>query len=82
MFKIHTVVWLGLIGVTVVAAREPPARQVVVGGDASYPPFEWLDKNGAPKGFNVELIRLLTEPVGVEVEHRLGDWPDTIRGLE
>lgn len=57
-------------------------ERLVVGGDAAYPPFEWLDEDGRPQGFNVELIRLLVEPAGVEVDFRLGDWPDTLAALD
>ncbi len=63
-------------------AEDAPFDRLVVGGDAAYPPFEWLDEERRPKGFNVELIRLLAEPAGVEVEFRLGDWPDTLTALD
>src|SRR6056297_3848245 len=63
-------------------AEDAPVDRLVVGGDAAYPPFEWLDGERRPQGFNVELIRLLAEPVGVEVEFRLGDWPDTLAALD
>src|SRR6185503_12650086 len=38
------------------AAGEPP---LVYAGDAQYPPFESLDAQGRPQGFNVELVRAL-----------------------
>lgn len=63
-------------------AEEAPLDRLLVGGDAAYPPFEWLDEQGRPQGFNIELIRLLAEPAGVEVDFRLGDWPDTLAGLD
>lgn len=51
------------------------------GGDAAYPPFEWLD-DGEPSGVNVDLQRAIAEVGGVRADHRLGNWPDVIRGLE
>ena len=63
-------------------AAEPPAERLIIGGDAAYPPFEWLDEDGQPQGFNVDLIRLLTAQPGVQVEFRLGDWPDTLAALD
>jgi len=63
-------------------AAEPPVDRLVVGGDAAYPPFEWLDAAAQPQGFNVELIRLLTAQTGVQVEFRLGDWPDALAALD
>lgn len=73
---------LALLASPVGRAAEPPVDRLVVGGDAAYPPFEWLDENGQPQGFNVELIRLLAEPAGVEIDFRLGDWPDTLAALD
>jgi len=63
-------------------AEEAPLDRLLVGGDAAYPPFEWLDQEGRPQGFNIELIRLLAEPAGVEVDFRLGDWSDTLAALD
>lgn len=62
------------------SAYEPPA-QILVGGDLSYPPLEWMEKNQT-KGFNIELMREVARIGGSEAEHRLGSWPDTVRALE
>jgi signal transduction histidine kinase len=55
---------------------------VVIGGDQNFPPYEFLDKNGRPAGFNVELSRAIAEVMGMEVEFRLGNWGEVRRGLE
>jgi ABC-type amino acid transport substrate-binding protein len=40
-----------------------------VGLDASYPPFEYIDENtGRIVGYDVDLVRLIGEQLGVEVE--------------
>jgi len=75
------VVGLLLLMMSLGWAAEPPAR-LVVGGDAMYPPFEWLEDSGQPRGFNVELIRMLAANDGVEVEFRLGAWPDALAALD
>ncbi len=49
---------------------------VVVGGDRSYPPYEFIDKDGVSTGFNVELTRAIARVMGFAVEVRLGDWSD------
>jgi len=77
-----TVLALALLASGICRAAEPPIDRLVVGGDAAYPPFEWLDEEGRPEGFNVELMRMLAESAGVEVEFRLGDWPETLAALE
>jgi polar amino acid transport system substrate-binding protein len=55
---------------------------IIVGGDRSYPPFEFLDKAGQPAGFNVELTQAIAEVMGLRVEIRLGDWNEMRRALE
>lgn len=62
-------------------AQSAPER-LRVGGDQIYPPFEWLDSDGQPRGFNVELMRLLADDAGVELEFQLGNWPDTVAALQ
>jgi EAL domain-containing protein (putative c-di-GMP-specific phosphodiesterase class I)/ABC-type amino acid transport substrate-binding protein len=61
-------------------AYEPPAR-ILFGGDIAYPPMEWIEKNQA-MGFNVDLAREVARVGGSHAEHRLDDWPNTVRALE
>ncbi|WP_323814055.1 putative bifunctional diguanylate cyclase/phosphodiesterase [Cellvibrio sp. NN19] len=61
-------------------AYEPPDK-VLFGGDLTYPPLEWMDKNQV-KGFNVDLARELASIGGSKAEHRLANWPEVMRALE
>jgi len=54
---------------------------IIVGGDSNYPPYEFLDKNGKPAGYNVELTRAIAEVMGMNVEIRLGPWGDMRKAL-
>ncbi len=63
------------------ATGQIESGRIVFGGDAAYPPFEWND-GGTPRGFDIELEDAMSRIGGAEAEHRLGDWPDTIRALE
>lgn len=56
-------------------------RPVVVGGDRDYPPYEFLDKDGLPAGFNVDLTRAVGEVMGMRVEFHLGAWASQRSGL-
>jgi two-component system NtrC family sensor kinase len=58
------------------AAQAHEASVVVVGGDHDYPPYEFLDPDGKPSGFNVDLTRAIAEVLGMKVEIRLGEWND------
>ena len=55
---------------------------VVVGGDRSYPPYEFLDKDGKPTGYNVELTRAVARVMGLNVEIRLGAWSEMRQALQ
>jgi len=55
---------------------------LVVGGDRDYPPYEFLDENGQPTGFNVELTRAIAEVMDMKVDFRLGAWEKKRKALE
>lgn len=42
--------------------------KLTVGTNAEFPPFEFVDDNGEPDGFDVALIKAIGEKLGVEVE--------------
>ncbi len=60
----------------------PSDRRIVVGGDHNYPPFEFLDKDGRPAGYTVDLTRAIALEMGLDVEIRLGPWSDIVEALE
>jgi len=49
---------------------------IVIGGDRDYPPYEFLDKNGKPAGYNVDLTRAIADVMGMQVEFRFGGWTE------
>lgn len=49
---------------------------IIVGGDRDYPPYEFLDKNGRPAGYNVDLTRAIADVMGMKVEFRFGAWSE------
>ncbi|MFH2063651.1 MAG: transporter substrate-binding domain-containing protein [Pseudomonadota bacterium] len=65
------------------AALELPSnRPVIIGGDHNYPPFEYLDENGRPAGFAVELTRAIAREMNMDIRIRLGPWAGMVNGLE
>ncbi len=62
--------------------RGPERPLLVVGGDRSYPPYEFLDADGRAAGFNVDLTRAIARSVGLRVEFRLGRWAAMREALE
>lgn len=64
------------------AALELPAkRSIVLGGDHNFPPFEYLDEQGRPAGYNVDITRAIAKEMGLNVEIRLGPWKETRNAL-
>lgn len=56
--------------------------RIIVGGDYNYPPYEFLDENGEPTGYNVELTRAIAETMGMDIEIKLGPWGEIRKALE
>jgi len=55
---------------------------ITVGGDRDYPPYEFIDRDGHPAGYNVELTKAIAEVMGMKVEFRLGAWSDMRSALQ
>ena len=56
--------------------------RITVGGDYNYPPFEYLDKNGQPAGYNVALTKAIARHLGLAVDIQLGAWGTVRKKLE
>jgi len=69
------------------AFDESPAAQswdkpLLVRGDSAFPPFEYLDDQGRPTGFNVELLREVAAVMGLDLRVELGPWNEVRHDLE
>lgn len=58
-----------------------PAKTLVVVGDKSYAPFEFLDDKNKPRGIFIDYWRLWSKKTGIKVDHRLLDWPDAQKAV-
>lgn len=56
------------------AAFLSASETIIIGGDYSYPPYEFIDESGQPSGYNVELTRAIAEVMGMNIEFRLDEW--------
>ncbi|MBI4774249.1 MAG: transporter substrate-binding domain-containing protein [Deltaproteobacteria bacterium] len=63
-------------------SQDAGVKQIVVRGDDSYPPYEFLDDDGQPVGFNIDVIRSIAIAMGVELKLRLGPWKEVRGDLE
>ena len=55
---------------------------ILVKGDYFYPPFEFINENGEPDGFNVHLFKLLAEEIGINYKLELEPWSKVRDELE
>ena len=70
-----------LVGLAV-RGVEKDSRRLIVGGDDNYPPYEFLDSEGRPAGFDVDLMRAVGEVMRLEMDIRLGPWNEVRGELE
>ena len=59
-----------------------PGSRILIGGDQNYPPYEFLNEDGEPDGYNTELTRAIAEVMGMQVEIHLGNWNEMRQQLE
>ncbi|MBW1681664.1 MAG: transporter substrate-binding domain-containing protein, partial [Deltaproteobacteria bacterium] len=53
-------------------AGEPPSgRTLLVWGDQNYPPYEFLDGEGRPAGYDVDIFRAVAKAMRLNAEIRL-----------
>jgi len=57
-------------------------QTIIVGGDRDYPPYEFVDKEGRPAGYNVDLTRAIADVMGMKVDFRFGSWSEMRKGLQ
>ena len=64
------------------AAQPGSSRSLVYGGDQQFPPYEYLDADGQPEGFNIHLIRALAREAGMSIDVRLGPREERMRDFD
>lgn len=55
---------------------------ILIGDDINYPPYSYLDEDGNPTGFNVELAKAIGRVMDLPVEIRLDEWTVIREALE
>jgi polar amino acid transport system substrate-binding protein len=80
LFLLASLLWP--LAATAVEKTSSNAAVIIVGGDRDYPPYEFIDKDGRPSGYNVELTRAIAEVMGMKVEIRLGAWSEMREALQ
>ncbi len=64
------------------ASDQTPERVLIAGCDQAYPPYEFIDLRGEPAGFTIDLIRAISEVMGLAIDIRPGPWAAVRDDLE
>ncbi|MFG1495972.1 transporter substrate-binding domain-containing protein [Saccharospirillum sp. HFRX-1] len=58
------------------------ADVIHVGGDDSFPPYEFVDDDGKVTGYNVDMTRAIAEVMGLDIEITLSSWSSMRSALD
>lgn len=73
---------LGLIAATAPAAlAQDLPDTLTIGTEGAYPPFNYLDSEGNPQGFEIDLANEMCNRLEIECNWILQDWDGIIPGL-
>lgn len=56
-------------------------KTIIIGGDNYFPPYEFVDRNGVYKGFNVDIMRAIAIETGLDIELYPMPWFETLLAL-
>ncbi|MGC9435725.1 MAG: transporter substrate-binding domain-containing protein [Methanomicrobiales archaeon] len=73
---------LALPAVVSAASESGEFGVILVGCDDNYPPYEFVDENGEPTGFNVDLIREVAHRRGLDIRITARPWNEIRTALE
>ncbi|WP_255487370.1 transporter substrate-binding domain-containing protein [Oceanospirillum sediminis] len=73
---------LSLLLSSINAFGDETQKTVVIGGDYNYPPYEFINDQGEPAGYNVDLTRAIAEVMGMKVSFRMGEWSQIRKAFE
>ena len=62
----------------VLLAADTPAGPLIARGDRNFPPYEFINEDGEPDGFNIELLKAISRRLKMDVDIGLDAW-ETVR---
>ncbi|MGL5257649.1 MAG: transporter substrate-binding domain-containing protein, partial [Proteocatella sp.] len=63
-------------------ATQKSSKTIIFGDDINYPPYSFIDENGNPSGYNVDLAYAVGETLGYDVKIQLSEWSKARENLE
>ncbi|MDU7693474.1 MAG: amino acid ABC transporter substrate-binding protein [Helicobacter sp.] len=89
-------IFIAITGIFLAACSNEPSAQkdsslltrienkgtITVGTEGTYAPFTYHDESGKLTGYDVEVVRLVAEKLGVKVEFKETNWDSMLAGLK
>jgi len=89
MFLIFIVLAVMAVGMMLITApvcangeSGQESKPIIIGTELDYPPYSFLNEEGEPTGFNVEITRAIAEVMELDVEIKIGPWREIREALE
>lgn len=57
-------------------------KVVTIGGDENYPPYEYVDRDGDYKGFNVDVMKAIANAEGIDIRLKPMEWSEALDALD
>lgn len=75
-------VWLLICAAVLTLAVPVWAEESYINGiDANFPPFAFVDKDGKPGGFDIDVVNWIAKEKGFKVKHQPMDWDGIVASL-
>ena len=71
-----------LVTLSVSGYADEVRPKIIFGDDIYYPPYSYMDENGQPAGYNIELAKAIAGAMGYDYEIRLDEWHEIRKMLE
>jgi PAS domain S-box-containing protein len=65
-----------------VRAEQAIQETLVIGTELDYPPYSFIDAQGKPAGYNIELIKALAKTMQMDIDIQITSWNTIRKSLE
>lgn len=81
-FFLFSLILFNAIFLNVLGQEVNPKQPLRISGNNAYPPYEFINEQGNPDGFNVELFYAIAREMNLEFEMELLSWTQALEKLQ